>query len=141
MNGLIRIVFVFLLMFVSGCKPVISTSGNLCEADDLNNLKIGVHGVNDVYEILGTPSFKLDGNRVLYIGRRLRSISFFDPKVTEEKAVLVTFNQRGILSDWQIVELDHQKIVFDKAITPVRDTGRTHADHILDNLQKPGRRK
>ncbi|MDR1365842.1 MAG: outer membrane protein assembly factor BamE [Holosporales bacterium] len=141
MSGLIRAVFVFSLMLLSGCKPTISTSGNLCESDDLNSLKIGVHSVNDVYEILGTPSFKLAGNRALYVGRRLRSISFFDPKVTEEKAILVTFNQRGILADWRVVELDHQKIAFDKAITPVRDTGRTHADHILDNLQRPGRRK
>ncbi|MDR1475536.1 MAG: outer membrane protein assembly factor BamE [Holosporales bacterium] len=139
MNSLAK--FAILLALLSGCRQTVSTSGNICESDDLNLLKVGVHGINDVYEILGTPSFKLTGNRVLYIGRRLEAVAFLEPKITSEKVVLVTFNQRGVLSDWQIVKLDHKSIVFDKGITPIKGTGRTSADHIFDNLIKAPKRK
>ncbi len=136
MNLLKNIFVSLLLMALIGCQPSINNSGNRCDSEDLKTLKVGIHNIDDVYSILGTPSFKFSSERVMYLGRNLKHVAFFRPTVSDEVAVVVSFNQYGLLKGYEIVKLSPKNINPDQTVTPVQGTGRNTADHILDNLHK-----
>ncbi len=123
---------------LGACTPTISKRGNIIEDHQLTELVQGVHTRKDVLRIMGSPTTiaPFDENTWYYIGQETEKRGILDPKVTDERIVVVMFNKKGVVSE--VVEKEEGRI----AIPVARDKTPTHGNDIsvmqqlLGNLGK-----
>jgi outer membrane protein assembly factor BamE (lipoprotein component of BamABCDE complex) len=100
-------------LFLGACQATIDSRGYVPAEDDLERVKAGVQGREEVQEILGSPSsvstFRDD--RWYYISKKTRSVAFFQPTVLEQKVVVVEFDDGGLVKDLRRFELEDGLII------------------------------
>ncbi len=92
-----------LILALTACQPRIDSRGYVPTGDDIERVKPGVQGREEVQEILGSPSSvsTFSDDRWYYISKKTRSVAFFTPTVLDQNVVVVEFEEGsgGLVKD------------------------------------------
>ena len=79
---------------LSACTPQVATRGNLLEDYQMKEILPGIDAKEDVVRKIGSPTTiaPFDENVWYYMGRRTEKKGILDPKITQERIVVVSFN-------------------------------------------------
>ena len=94
--------FLFILPILGiGCAPTIESRGFNAENVQFNKIKPGIQSKQQVQEIAGSPSTipSFDQNTWYYVSKTTSTTSFFTPTVLDQQVTVITFDNRGIVSD------------------------------------------
>lgn len=108
------------------CTPTQTTRGNIVEDFRMTEITPGISTRNNVLKSLGSPTTTapFDENVWYYIGQKMEKKGIFDPKVTEERVIVVAFNEEGIVQTLE--EIDNERM----DIPRVRDKTKTGGNDI-----------
>ncbi len=127
------------VLLFTACTPVVATRGNLLEDYQMKEVLVGVDGKDDVVRKIGSPTTiaPFDENTWYYMGQKTEKKGILDPKVTQEKIVVVKFNG----TDGKVASLDErtgarENIPVVQNTTPVSGNEYTFMQQMLGNLGK-----
>ena len=108
-----RIFFIFLFLFTLNCSTnkVSNNHGFMSLQSKYEKITINKTNKNDVIKIIGPPSSisNFDKNKWFYIQRIKTNQSLFKlgiKKIDENNILIVNFNNKGILADKKILNLN-----------------------------------
>jgi outer membrane protein assembly factor BamE (lipoprotein component of BamABCDE complex) len=86
---------------LTACQARIDSRGYVPDPDELERVKAGLQGREEVQQILGSPSAvsTFADDRWYYISKKTRSIAFFTPTVLDQNVVVVEFDDGGFVKD------------------------------------------
>jgi outer membrane protein assembly factor BamE (lipoprotein component of BamABCDE complex) len=130
----------FLALTLTACEPTVANRGNILDAEKLQDIMVGTSTREDVATKLGTPTqvSTFDDKVWYYIGRQTEQYSFLDPEVIKQKAVEVRFDDRGIVTAVNDMNLDeaHDVETVDRT-TPTYGRDDTFIKQLIGNLSHP----
>lgn len=105
----------FITLFLSACTPIIHTQGLDPEVIKTDQIKIGIHTKDQIIELLGTPTSKsaFDENTWYYISKQKAQEAFFRPEIIQQKALVISFNNQGIVN-----AVDYHDTIPEKELIP-----------------------
>ncbi len=95
------------------CAPNITQRGNLPDPELLSRIQPGSQTRSQVADILGSPSsIATFGEEIwYYISSQTETLAFYEPEVTEQKVIAITFDAAGMVKTVRAYGLeDAQKI-------------------------------
>ncbi len=118
------------------CTPTSATRGNMVEDYRMADLQPGVSTRSDVLKALGSPTTQapFDDNVWYYLGQETEKTGIFDPKVVDEKVVVVAFSKDGILQQIDNVDNNRVDIPVVRRKTPTGGHDITIMQQLLGNL-------
>ena len=121
---------------ISACTPTQSSRGNMVEDFRMREITPGISTRTNVLKSLGSPTTKapFDENTWYYLGQRMEKHGIFDPEVTEEKVVIVTFNDEGIVQTMEERGANRQDVPLVDRKTPTGGNDVSLAEQILGNV-------
>lgn len=146
-------VFGLALALAAACAPTVDIRGNLPDDDRLKEIKEGTTTREQVQEKLGSPTAiaTFDDNVWYYIGKKTEQTAFFNPKVLEQRVLVLRFGDAGRLTEMKTLTLgDAQEVSLVQRATPtagqdmgileqlVGNLGRFNADERTGRLGRPG---
>jgi len=86
---------------LAACQPRIDSRGYVPTGDDLERVRPGLQGREEVQKILGSPSSisTFTDDRWYYISKKTRTMAFYTPTVLEQNVVVVEFDDGGIVKE------------------------------------------
>ncbi len=126
-----------LAMAVTACAPIRATRGNIVEDEKVAELQVGASTVNDVLDVLGTPTTVGTFNERVwyYIGQRTERMSFFEPDIIERRVLMVAFDETGVLQQMEERGLDDaQDVELVERETPTLGRRITFFEQMFGNL-------
>lgn len=116
-----------------------ATRGNMLEEYQLKEVLPGIDGKDDVVRKIGSPTTisTFDENTWYYMGQKTKKKGIMDPKVVDEKIVIVTF----AAADGKVLTVSEQKngrqsIPIVQRTTPVSGNDFTFIQQMLGNVGK-----
>ncbi|HPD82486.1 MAG TPA: outer membrane protein assembly factor BamE [Alphaproteobacteria bacterium] len=108
------------------CTATQTARGNMVEDFRMAEITPGVSTQSNVLKSLGSPTTKapFDDNVWYYIGQKMEKKGILDPKVVEEKIVVVAFDEQGIVQTMEEIDADRMDI------PKVRDKTKTGGNEI-----------
>ncbi|MGH6933416.1 MAG: outer membrane protein assembly factor BamE [Dongiaceae bacterium] len=93
---------------LGACATRVDTRGNLPDPDDVLAVHPGAQDKQQVAEILGTPSTlgTFDDKIWYYVSKRTETVAFFQPKVTDQQVVVITFDDLDMVEDVKLYGLE-----------------------------------
>ena len=129
-----------LVGLISACEPTVASRGNVLDADRLAEIKVGSSTREEVATQMGTPTVisAFDDKIWYYVGRQTEQYSFFDPEVKTQDAVEVRFDDNGVVTSVNRLDLAdaHDVAPVDRA-TPTYGNDNTFIQQLLGNLSHP----
>jgi outer membrane protein assembly factor BamE (lipoprotein component of BamABCDE complex) len=131
-----------LCLSVMACSiilPAPQTRGNRVEQEQLKELVPGTSSKADVTALIGSPTQKamFDENTWLYITEVTRPRIGQTLGVLDQRVVVVTFDDRGILTDTKIVTKDDAvPVSVESRTTPSPGTEASFMQQLLGNIGK-----
>ncbi len=124
--------------FAAGCTPTHTVRGNLVQDYQLEEVKKGTDTRTDVLKKLGSPTTKapFDDNVWYYLGQEMEKKGILDPKVVNERILVVFFNEEGIVDDIQDVDPNRIELPYSRRKTPTSGNEITVLQQLLGNLGK-----
>jgi outer membrane protein assembly factor BamE (lipoprotein component of BamABCDE complex) len=121
---------------LSACTPTQATRGNIVEDFRMAELTPGVSSRTNVLKSLGSPTTKapFDDNVWYYIGQKTEKKGVFDPKVVDEKIVVATFDEEGILETLEEVDNERMDIPRVRRKTKTGGNDVTIMEQLLGNV-------
>ena len=130
---------VLLVLALAACGARIDTRGYVPDPEDLERIKPGVQGRDEVREILGTPSSvsTFSDDRWYYITKKTKTWAFLTPEVLEQKVTVVDFDDGGLVKDVRNFNLE-DGVLIDPVTRKTPAPGRelTFMEQLLGNLGK-----
>ncbi len=126
-----------LAVAVTACAPIRATRGNIVEDEKLAELAVGSSTVNDVLDVLGSPTTVGTFNERVwyYIGQRTERMSFFEPDIIERRVLMVAFDETGVLQQMEERGLDDaQDVELVERETPTLGRRITFFEQMFGNL-------
>jgi outer membrane protein assembly factor BamE (lipoprotein component of BamABCDE complex) len=121
---------------IAACTPTQSTRGNIVEDFRMSEITPGISTRTNVLKSLGSPTTTapFDDNTWYYIGQKMEKKGIFDPKVTDEKVVVVAFNDEGIVETLE--RIDSERIDIPKIRRKTKTGGNdiTILEQVLGNV-------
>lgn len=123
-------------LFVSACTPTQATRGNIVEDFRMQEITPGVSSRTNVLRSLGSPTTRapFDDNVWYYIGQKTEKTGVFDPKVVEERIVVVAFNEEGIVDIIEEVDAERMDIPRVRRKTETGGNEVTIVEQLLGNV-------
>ena len=118
------------LVFSTACEKTVMTRGYALDFSDFSTIKVGKDDAQDVFEKVGSPTIRSSvenehgGYSWYYVYKRTEKNGFLDPKVLDQKTVVVTFDSKGIVSS--VKESSYEKridLVKEETKTEGKGTG------------------
>ena len=124
--------------FIGACTPTQSQRGNMVEDFRMAEITPGISTRTNVLKSLGSPTTTapFDENIWYYIGQKMEKKGIFDPQVVEEKVVVVTFNEEGIVDQMQEIDQNRLNIPKSRDKTPTGGNEVTVLEQLLGNVGK-----
>ena len=125
----------------TGCAETIHTRGNLPDPKVVATIEPGEHTRGQITQLLGTPSTVATFEREIwfYIGGRVKSQSFFAPKVLERKVLTIEFDKRGVVKEINNFDATKiEKIELVQRKTPTKGKELTLLQQLLGNIGRFG---
>lgn len=131
-------VCVFLSLAVAACTPTQAVRGNIVEEYRLSEVVPGISTRQNVLVSLGSPTTQapFDDNIWYYIGQKMEKTGIFDPEVVEEKIVVVTFDEEGVVQTAEAVDASRIDIPRVRDKTPTGGNEVTAIQQLMGNLGK-----
>jgi len=124
---------------LTACQSRIDSRGYVPTGDDLERVKAGLQGREEVQEILGSPSSisTFADDRWYYISKKTSTTAFFTPKVLEQGVVVVEFDDAGLVKDIRRYALE-DGLIIDPVTRKTPAPGRelSFLEQLLGNLGK-----
>jgi len=123
---------------ISSCTPSVATRGNLVEDYQLKEILPGIDGKDDVMRKIGSPTTisTFDDNKWYYMGQKTKKKGIMDPKLTEEKIILVTFDKDGKVGAVTQQQNGREDIPLVQRTTPVSGNEYTFIQQMIGNVGK-----
>ena len=120
----------------AGCTPTTNVRGNIVQDYQLVEVVPGEDSRSDVLKKLGSPTTKatFDDNIWYYLGQETQKKGILDPKVIEERIIMVSFNEDGVVETIEDVNNDRVDIPIDRDKTPTSGNEITVMQQFLGNL-------
>jgi outer membrane protein assembly factor BamE (lipoprotein component of BamABCDE complex) len=109
-----KIFAAFALLTLGGCQvATIDQRGYVPNAEDMERVKPGLQGKDEIREILGTPSSisAFNDDRWYYISKKTSTTAFFTPTVLDQKVVVVEFDDTGLVKDIRNYKLEDGQMI------------------------------
>ncbi len=121
---------------MSGCTPVVSQHGNLVNEYQIEEVKAGISTRSDVLRILGSPTTQstFNPNVWYYMGQETEKYGILDQEITEEKILVVMFDDKGLVETIAPFNSDRQDIPYARGKTPTHGNELTFMQQLLGNL-------
>ncbi|MFA4995254.1 MAG: outer membrane protein assembly factor BamE [Bdellovibrionales bacterium] len=129
-----------LLAALTACQPTVANRGNMLDPELCAQIKPGETTREEVATKLGTPTAvsTVDENTWYYVGRQTEQISFLSPKVLQQQALEVNFDDRGIVT--AVSNLDVSKAAEASPVdreTPTFGQRNSFLKELLGDLRHP----
>ncbi len=124
---------------LSACAPTVNARGNMIKDYQLVTMQAGVTTKSDILRALGSPTTQdpFDENTWYYIGQTTEKKGILDPKVTQERIVMVTFDPTsGIVNSIKDVGGNRENIPYEDRKTPTSGNEITALQQFFGNLGK-----
>ncbi len=123
---------------LAACTPVSANRGNLLDEYDMKQVVAGQDNRDEVIRKIGSPTAiaPFDDNTWYYLGQKTEKVGIFDPKVTQEKIVVVTFAQDGLVNSVVERRDGRQDVPIVQRQTPTSGNDFTFMQQMLGNLGK-----
>jgi len=132
--------FLAFAALLAACEPTIANRGNILEPDKLAEVKVGTSTREQVATTLGTPTeiSTFDDKIWYYVGRQTEQYSFLDPEVLKQKAIEVRFDDQGVVTALNNLDLSeaHDVTTVDRR-TPTYGNDDTLVRQLLGSLSHP----
>ena len=124
------VLLAFALLFTTACEKTIMTRGYALDFSDFSKIKVGKDDAQAVFDKVGSPTIRstIEDEQGCYSWyyayKRTEKNGFLDPKVLEQKTIVVTFNAKGIVQS--VSESKGEKeisVVTEKTATAGKDAG------------------
>lgn len=127
-----------LALSTSACSPTVAQRGNMVEDFQLAQVVPYESTRSDVLRNMGSPTTKstFDESVWYYIGQETEKRGILDPEVTEERIVLVAFNEEGFVEVVKDVDRERMNIPYARDKTPTHGNETTMMQQFLGNLGK-----
>lgn len=121
---------------ISACTPTQTTRGNTVEDYRLAEVVPGVSTKSNVLQSLGSPTTQapFDDNVWYYISQKTEKRGFMDPKIVDEKIVVVAFDEDGVVQIAQQVDADRLDVPRVRRKTPTGGNEVTVLQQLLGNV-------
>lgn len=121
---------------LSACTPTLANRGNMVKDYQLVTLEPGTSTKSDVLRALGSPTTQdtFDENVWYYIGQITSKKGVLDPKVTEERIVMVDFDEAGLIKTIKDVGGQGEDIPFERRKTKTSGNEVTVLQQFFGNL-------
>lgn len=129
-----------LAALLCACTPTVASRGNILDSDKIAEVKVGASTREEVATALGSPTTvsPFDDKVWYYIGRQTEQYSFFDPEVVQQKAVEVQFDDQGIVTAVNNLDLSGaQEVDPVGRATPTYGRNDTLIRQLIGNLAHP----
>ncbi len=126
-----------LAVWLAGCTGTVSQRGNLLDPDRLQEIEPGRHDRQQVAEILGSPSTigTFSDKKWYYISRRTSRLAFLEPKILEQRVIVVTFDDSGVVENVRELTVEgRREIELVGRTTPTAGQGITVVQQLLGNI-------
>jgi outer membrane protein assembly factor BamE (lipoprotein component of BamABCDE complex) len=125
------------LSWLAACTGTIDQRGNLPDPERLQEIQPGVHGRQDVADIIGSPSTigTFSDSKWYYISRRTSKLAFLEPKILDQRVIVIDFDDSGVVND--IVEYtseDGQEIQIVSRTTPTAGQKLSVVKQLFGNI-------
>jgi outer membrane protein assembly factor BamE (lipoprotein component of BamABCDE complex) len=124
------------ILFGASCAPIVKTNGEILPDDKVQSLRVGVLKKDDVRSLLGTPTTisTFDPNIWHYIGQKVEQQPFGGPKLVEQKIVIVSFDDQGVLDAFVMRGTDaYREISYESQATPTAGHKLSAIEQLLGN--------
>lgn len=133
-----RYVYIFLLvLFTSSCiSRSITHKGNIFDNNDVDSIRVGLTDKNDILQNFGYPlnTSYFDKNIWIYYSYQMKEILFFKPYISDQKVLVVRFNNENIVSDMYLYNIDSNNYeILNTTDTSLQDNQNVIQD-ILSNI-------
>jgi outer membrane protein assembly factor BamE (lipoprotein component of BamABCDE complex) len=127
------------VLALTACQTHVDNRGYLPDPDDVERIKPGVQGRDEVREILGSPSSAstFSDDHWYYISKKTSQKAFFLPDVLDQKVLEIDFDKDGIVQEVRNYTLkDGEEIdpVSRKTPAPGRELG--FMEQLIGNIGK-----
>jgi len=131
----------YILLIISAilavaCTPIQANRGNMVEEFRLAELTPGVSNRTNVLRSLGSPTTTAPFNDQIwyYMGQKIETKGIFSPDVVEEKIIVVSFDEQGIIDKIQQLDNNRQDIETVERKTKTGGNDVTVAEQLLGNI-------
>ena len=95
------------LLVAAACAPTVANRGNILDLELLADIRPGVTTREDVVAKLGSPTTvsTFDDKVWYYVGRQTEQYSFLSPDVLKQQAVEVDFDDKGVVTSVNNLDL------------------------------------
>lgn len=123
---------------LAACTPTVANRGNMVKDYQMVTIEPGTSTKSDVLRAMGSPTTQdpFDENKWFYIGQVTEKKGVLDPKVTDERIVMVDFDQDGIVNTIKDVGGNREAIPFERSKTPTSGNEVTVLQQFFGNLGK-----
>ncbi len=125
------------LIAAGACTPRIDQRGNKPDEDQVVQINPGVDDKTRVAELIGTPSSisTFDDRTWYYISKRTETTAFFEPDVTDQQVLAISFDESGIVDNMRVYgQEDGRTIAYVDRTTPTEGNELTFIQQLLGNL-------
>lgn len=121
---------------IGACTPTQNNRGNIVDDFRMAEITPGISTRTNVLKSLGSPTTvaPFDDNVWYYIGQKMEKRGIFDPKVVEEKVVVVAFNEEGIVDTMEEIDANRMDVPTVRRKTPTSGNDITVMEQILGNV-------
>jgi outer membrane protein assembly factor BamE (lipoprotein component of BamABCDE complex) len=125
-----------LFLLLPACTATESNRGNMVEDFRLSELTPGVSTRSNVLKSLGSPTTTapFDDQTWYYIGQKMEQRGVFDPDVVQERIVVASFDEAGILQRLEEVDADRLSVPTVDRETPTGGNEITALEQIIGNI-------
>ena len=127
-----------LLTTLTACTPVTANRGNFLDDYQMKEVVAGQDSRDEVIRKIGSPTSisPFNDNIWYYLGQKTEKRGIFDPKVTDERIVVVTFGQDGLVDSMVQRKEGREDVTLVKRTTPTSGNEITFVQQMLGNLGK-----
>jgi outer membrane protein assembly factor BamE (lipoprotein component of BamABCDE complex) len=128
---------VILAMTAACMEARIDQRGNKPDEDQVVQINPGIDDKIRVSELIGTPSTisTFDDRTWYYISKRTETTAFFEPDVTDQEILAITFNEEGVVDSMRIYgQEDGRTIAYVDRVTPTEGNELTIMQQLFGNL-------
>jgi outer membrane protein assembly factor BamE (lipoprotein component of BamABCDE complex) len=126
---------------LAGCEETVHLRGNIPDPTVVSTIKPGAHRKADITRMLGSPSTIATFEKEIwyYIGGKVKTVSFFEPKLLERKVLTVHFDKKGIVTGLNEKDASkNQKVSLVDRETPTRGKELTVLQQLIGNVGRFG---
>lgn len=123
---------------LAACTPVTANRGNLLDDYQMKEIVPGQDTRDEVIRKIGSPTTisPFDDNTWYYLGQKTEKTGVFDPKVTQERIVVVSFGQDGFVNSIKERKDGREDVPIVERTTPTSGNDFTFVQQMLGNLGK-----